>query len=144
MNSYNKSIEIRWSDLDPNFHVRHSVYYDMCAYVRMSFLTDYGLSAGVLTAHQIGPILFREECLFKREIKFGDIVSINLWLKQCSPSFSRWTMQHDIIIDTETIAAQVTVDGAWIDTARRKLTIPEVLVKQTFDQLPKSADFKWL
>jgi acyl-CoA thioester hydrolase len=144
VNSYNKSIEIRWSDLDPNFHVRHSVYYDMCAYVRMSFLTENGLSAPVLTAHQIGPILFREECLFKREIKFGDIVTISLCLKQCSPSFSRWTMLHDIIINTETIAAQITVDGAWIDTSRRKLTIPEVLVASTFEQLPKSADFKWL
>lgn len=143
-NQYIKPIEIRWSDLDPNFHVRHSVYYDMGAYVRMSFLNDYGLSAKVLTANNIGPILFREECVFKKEINFGDHVSINLFMKQCSPSFSRWTMQHEIMINTQIIAAVITVDGAWIDTNRRKLTIPEKLVSVTFDQLPKSSDFKWL
>ena len=142
--NYIKPVEIRWSDLDPNFHVRHSVYYDMGAYVRMSFLTDYGLSAKVLNDHHIGPILFREECLFKREINFGDSVSINLLLKQCSPTFSRWTMQHEILINNETVAAKITVDGAWIDTNRRKLTIPEKLVSTTFNLLPKSADFKWL
>ena len=26
--NYTKPVEIRWSDLDPNFHLRHSVYYD--------------------------------------------------------------------------------------------------------------------
>ena len=144
MTSYSKPVEIRWSDLDPNFHLRHSVYYDMGAYVRMCFLTDYGLGVGVLSQNNIGPILFREECLFKREIKFGDAVTINLWLLQCSPTYSRWTIQHQILIDNETVAALITVDGAWIDTARRKLTVPQALVTATFEQFPRSEDFKWL
>ena len=53
-------------------------------------------------------------------------------------------MQHEILINNETVAAKITVDGAWIDTNRRKLTIPEKLVSTTFNLLPKSADFKWL
>lgn len=144
VNTYSKPVEIRWSDLDPNFHVRHSVYYDMGAYVRMSFLTEHGLSAAVLTQHNIGPILFREECVFKKEINFGDVVSINLTIKQCSASYSRWTMQHEILINNTTVAAILTVDGAWLDLKRRKLTIPETLVTTTFEQLPKSTDFKWI
>ena len=51
MTSYIKPVEIRWSDLDPNFHVRHSVYYDMGAYIRMSFLTENGLNTAVLMQH---------------------------------------------------------------------------------------------
>ena len=144
MNHYSKTVEIRWSDLDPNFHVRHSVYYDMGAYVRMSFLTEYGLGAAVLQQHNIGPILFREECKFKREIKFGDRININLWLKQCSPSYSRWTIEHEILIDNETVAAIITVDGAWMDIVKRRLTIPETLVSPTFEQFPRREDFKWL
>ena len=144
MNNYSKPVEIRWSDLDPNFHVRHSVYYDMGAYVRMSFLTEYGLGVAVLQQHHIGPILFKEECRFKREIKFGDQVNINLWLKQCSPSYSRWTIEHEILIDNDTVAAIITVDGAWIDIVKRRLTIPETLVSPTFEQFPRREDFKWL
>ena len=142
--SYSKPVEIRWSDLDPNFHVRHSVYYDMGAYVRMSFLTEYGLSAHVMLQHNLGPILFREECVFKREIHFGDVITINLVLKQCSQTYSRWTMQHEIIKNGDIVAAVITVDGAWIDTAKRKLTVPTEFVTPTFEQLPRAEDFKWI
>lgn len=144
MIDYIKPVEIRWSDLDPNFHVRHSVYYDFGAYVRMSFLTEHGLSTGVLASSGIGPILFREECVFKREIRFGDIVTINAVLKQCSTSYSRWTMQHEIVKNGEVLSAIITVDGAWLDTTKRKLTIPSELVSPTFQKLPKAIDFKWL
>ena len=144
MEKYNKSVEIRWSDVDPNFHIRHSVYYDFGAYVRMCFLTENGLGASVLSQNNLGPILFREECLFKREIHFGDTVSINLLLKQCSSSYSRWTMQHHIIKNNEILSAIITVDGAWLDTQKRKLTVPTSIVTSTFEMLPKADDFIWL
>lgn len=73
---YTKKVEVRWSDLDPNFHLRHSVYYDWGAYVRMSFMTENGITPSLLQQYQIGPILFREECIFKREISFHDSVEL--------------------------------------------------------------------
>src|SRR3954469_14074290 len=82
--SYSKQVEVRWSDLDPNFHIRHSVYYDFGAFVRMSLLAEVGLTTEVLMQNQLGPILFREECVFKRELHFKDIVTINVVLKQCN------------------------------------------------------------
>lgn len=141
--SYSKTVEIRWADLDPNFHVRHSVYYDFGAYVRMSFLTEHGLGTDVLARLHLGPILFKEECLFKKEIAFGDAISINLVLLKSSPTYSRWTMQHEIVKNAETVAAIMTVEGAWMDTVRRRLTVPTEHVKATFEQLPKAANFEW-
>jgi acyl-CoA thioester hydrolase len=142
MTNYDKQLEIRWSDLDPNFHVRHSVYYDFGAFIRMSFLTEFGLSTEVLIKHQLGPILFREECLFKREIHFKDTVSINLVLKQCTATYSRWTMQHEIIKNGELVSAIITVDGAWMDTAKRKLTVPPSFVTPAMEKIPRTPDFK--
>lgn len=144
MKFYSKAVEIRWSDLDPNFHLRHSVYYDFGAYIRMCFLTENGLSTPVLVQHNLGPILFREECIFKREIHFNDSISINLVLKQCSSSYSRWTMQHEIIKNEDVVSAIITVDGAWMDLAKRKLTIPSAIVTPTFEQLPRAQDFAWI
>lgn len=144
MTTYKKNVEIRWSDLDPNFHLRHSVYYDFGAYVRMCFLTENGLSTSVLEQHNLGPILFREECIFKREVHFNDAISINLVLKQCSSSYSRWTMQHEIIKNESIISAIITVDGAWMDITKRKLTVPSAIVTPTFELLPRSEDFKWI
>lgn len=144
MQAYIKTVEIRWSDLDPNFHVKHSVYYDFGAFVRMSILTDYGLSAAVLIEHSLGPILFREECVFKREIQFGDVVTINLKLKKTSPNYSRWTFEHEIVKNGDTVAAIITVDGAWMDLSKRRLTVPSELVTKTFEQLPRANDFEWI
>ncbi len=57
--------EIRWSDIDPNFHVLHSGYYDYCANARLKILAENGVTMQAIQETHIGPILFREECVFK-------------------------------------------------------------------------------
>lgn len=130
---YFKLIDIRWSDLDPNFHLRHSAYYDFGAYCRVAFMSQNGLGPDVLLANNIGPILFREECVFKRELHFCDKVKINLQLTKTTPDFSRWTMIHEIWKNDIILAAIITVDGAWLDTGKRKLTVPPIDFKLVFD-----------
>ena len=141
MNSYIKPIEIRWSDLDPNFHLRHSVYYDFGAYIRFSFLEEHGLTSSFMVKHQFGPILFREECVFKREIRKDDVITIDVQLLKSRPDHSRWTIQHRIIKNGDEIAAIITVDGAWMDVVQRKLTVPPDTVKHVFEKMPKAEQF---
>lgn len=142
MERYSSTIDIRWADLDPNFHVLHSKYYDFGASSRISFLTDHGLGLPVLMEHQIGPILFREECVFKRELRFGDKVTVDLHLVKSTVNYSRWTIRHEIIKNESTLAAIITVDGAWLDTGTRKLMPLPDAFKKVFDLAPKSSDFK--
>ena len=66
------SVQIRWSDIDANLHLRHSVYYDWGAMCRMEFLNDHNLTIDVMNQLKVGPIIFREECVFRKEIKFID------------------------------------------------------------------------
>lgn len=141
MNVFSKHVEVRWSDMDPNFHLRHSVYYDWGAYLRLCFLTEHGLSPAVLQQLQIGPILFREECVFKREIVFADSIEVNLKLQKCRKDLSRWTMIHEVWKNTGILSAIVTVDGAWIDTKLRKLTVPPAFVQDGFAAIPKTENF---
>ena len=141
MNNFSKNIEIRWADLDPNFHVLHSKYYDFGAYCRMAFLVENGLTPVVMMKHHFGPIIFREECVFKREIIFGDAVSVNVKLAKVSTDFGKWTMVHEIYKNAETLAALITIDGAWMDTAARKLTVPPQEVINLFDIAPKTNTF---
>jgi len=144
MTDYRKKTEIRWSDLDPNFHLRHSVYYDWGAFVRMSFLTEHGLTPDILQQYQTGPILFREEALFKKEIHFGDKVEVTLKLAKCKQNISRWTMVHEIWKNGNILSAIITIDGAWIDMEKRKLTTPPGLFKEVFEQIPKAESFEWI
>lgn len=141
MQSYTKTIEIRWSDLDPNFHLRHSSYYDMGAYIRMCFLQDVGITPLVMLQHHIGPIIFREECLFKKEIKFGDKVSINLFLDKYSSDLSKWVMKHEIWKNENALSASLTIEGAWMDTRLRKIIAPPEMFKSGFEKIPKTPAF---
>ena len=96
MTDYFKQIEIRWSDLDPNFHLRHSAYYDFGAYCRISFMNEHGLTLQLTIHNHIGPVIFREKCVFKRKIKFRHEVKINLTMGKATQDFSRWTMVHEV------------------------------------------------
>lgn len=143
MNSFTRNIQVRWSDLDPNFHVRHSVYYDFGAYLRICYLNEHGVNSSFMNQNNFGPILFREECIFKRELKLDDVVAIDLQLVKARADFSRWTIKH-IITRNDEHAATLIMDGAWIDTARRKLTIPPQLAHSSFEAMPRAADFEWI
>ncbi len=100
-----------------------------------------GITPAVLSEQHIGPIIFREECVFKKEIKFGDDISINVKLDKCTKDFSRWTMQHEIWKADEKLCAVITVDGAWMDTQLRKLTIPGQQIAASFETAPKTDNF---
>jgi acyl-CoA thioester hydrolase len=129
-----QTAEVRWADLDPNFHVLHSKYYDYCANARMNVLQQNGITMQAVQQHNCGPILLREEAVFKREIKYGDNLEIRLALKSHTPDFTRWTFINEIWKNPETLAAIVTVDGAWLDTVNRKLMVPPQLFIDAFNQ----------
>jgi len=144
MKEYSSSLQVRWSDLDPNFHVRHSVYYDWGAQCRVAFLDEFGLTAAVMQELRFGPILFREECVFRREIRSSDDIRINLRLIKARQDYSRWSIQHEIIKGDDTVCAVLTVDGAWMDVVRRKLASPPEKVHDVFLLMPKGEGFEWI
>jgi acyl-CoA thioester hydrolase len=143
MGKYSLPIQIRWSDLDPNFHLRHSVYYDWAAMCRVNYLTEHGLTPAVMQRLHFGPIIFREEAVFRKEIKYGDSINISLKLVKGRRDYSRWTIVHEVIKNEDTLCAVVTIDGAWMNVLERKLFIPQAEVIQVFQQMPLDENFEW-
>ena len=142
MDNFIVPIQIRWSDIDQNRHLRHSAYYDYGAMVRMTFLNQHGLTTEKMEELQIGPIVFREEAHFKREIKLEDKISVNVELVAARKDYSRWKLVHSFIRDDNTLLATINMDGAWLDLSKRKLADPPSLAKEIFGQFPKSKDFQ--
>ncbi len=141
MERLNLPIQIRWTDIDANRHLRHSAYYDYGAIARMNFFIQHELTTKHFEESGIGIILFREEALFKREIVYEDNVTIDITLTKASNDFSRWSIRHHIHKNDDHLAAIINVDGAWIDLTKRKLAAPDDLVKKVFSAIPRSEDF---
>ncbi|MEO6914283.1 MAG: acyl-CoA thioesterase [Chitinophagaceae bacterium] len=143
MTSWSKEFEVRWADLDPNFHLRHSVYYDFGAAMRVDMLSEFGITPAFMRQHQLGPIILREECVFLKEISSGDRVSVDVHLLKARRDYSRWTFVHHIFKNDTVISAKLTIDGAWLNTEIRKLTVPPIEVLETFKSIPTAEDFAW-
>ena len=144
MENYSRQIQVRWSDIDQNRHLRHSVYYDFGAFIRITFLSEHGLTSAKLEELNIGPVIFREEAIFKREISLEDLVTINVELVSSTSDYSRWSLRHNFIKAGGVLAAVLNLDGAWIDITKRKLTTPGEAIKIAFDAFPKSPDFRMI
>ena len=140
MNTYSKTFELRWADVDANQHVMHSKYYELGAHTRMSFFITHGCTLDIMNELKIGPILFREECIFKKEINAGDIVTVNLLLTKCRRDGSRWSAKHEMKKADGTLAAVLYADLAWMDVMARKLTAPAIAA-DIIEQMPKADDF---
>jgi len=144
MEKFIKEVQLRWSDLDPNYHLRHSIYYDWGAFCRIEFLNERGLNGVIMQRLGFGPILFREECVFRKEIRQGDKITIDLSLLKAKRNYSRWSIHHVIRKNEDVVSAMLTVDGAWINTIERKLAIPPPEVENVFSQMPVDENFQWL
>ena len=143
MKKFIKEIQLRWSDLDPNVHWRHSVYYDWGAFCRIEFLREFDLTAHLMQELHFGPILFREECLFKKEIHLTDKITISTCMAKMRNDGSHFTIQHLFTNEKGKRCALLTVDGAWIDTELRKLAHPvPAVVTEVMNLFPRGEGFE--
>jgi acyl-CoA thioester hydrolase len=127
----------RWADMDPNGHMRHSAYADYAADQRVVLLAQWGFDLKTFAQRRLGPILFREETKFLKEIHIGEEIQVDSQLASVSEDGSRWTIVHRITKADGRLAATVTVDGAWLDLDRRKLTVPPVELVTAFASMPR-------
>lgn len=143
MNTYSKIYEVRWADLDPNRHLRHSVYLDYAAQVRVALFSDYGLPIDEIAKTELGPILFREEIKYLREVNGMDKITIYCELRWMYKDGSRWSFFHQMFKNGDTPVAELTVDGAWLDLLSRKLSTPSDKVMEIMKQFPMAKNFEW-
>lgn len=130
MENFRHKIYTRWADCDPNTHVRHSAYYDYAADTRIRYFAKIGYDARKMKQLGIGPILFKESCSFIKEIQPGAAIIINLLKDGITEDGSRWQLHHELFNEADQKVAHITINGAWMDLNRRKLTKPPIeLVK---------------
>ncbi len=141
--SFSRTIQIRWADIDANRHLRHSAYYDYGAALRMMLLNENGLTTQKLEELKMGPILFREEAVFRREIKLEDVITVDVALVKASTNYARWSLRHNFLKSDGSLAAIINIDAAWMDLIKRKLTTPNEFILNIFERIPKTADFQF-
>jgi acyl-CoA thioester hydrolase len=137
---FSMPIALRWADLDPNGHVRHSVYYDWGAMARIAYLDGRGVGLAWMAKNQIGPVLFREEARFLHEVRWGDQLQIDLSLAAASNDGRKWRMRHRILRGADVVTT-IEIDGAWLDLRARRIVVPPDDIVRAFAGVARADDF---
>lgn len=122
--------------------MRHSAYNDYAAESRVRLFNAYGLSLIEFNKLNIGPVLFREETDFFKEITLSDDISVELLLKGFTENGERFKMQHKIYRGDGKLAAEINIYAAWMDLKKRKLTGAPKMIMDVLNQLDKTEDFE--
>jgi len=140
--SFSVGFTSRWADFDPNNHMRHSAYTDYAAEARVRMFNEYGLNLIEFNKLNIGPILFREETIFRREIRLSEDIRVEVFLKGISENGERFKFSHKIFKTEGSLAAEVEIYGAWLDLKTRKLTKPPKIVLEALKDIERTENFE--
>ena len=139
--SYQVEFTTKWSDFDPNRHMRHTAYNDYAAEARVRYFSHAGFPVDTIAKDGIGPVLFSEYTSFKKEIHIGENIFINAKLLGLSTDQRKWKIRHEVFNQTGKLSAIIDVYGAWIDLHKRKLTALPDKYKTLFNQMDKADDY---
>jgi acyl-CoA thioester hydrolase len=140
--SYQVTFATKWSDFDPNRHMRHTAYNEYAAEVRVRYFAEQNFSIKEFTKYNLGPILFTEETSFRKEIHIGENISVNIKVSGLSANNERWKIVHEVFNEAGKLSAVIKVYGAWIDLTKRKLIAPPKEAKDLFLNAVKTDDFE--
>ena len=141
---YSKQYEIIWANLDPNMHLRHTSYNDYAAQTRLSYFIEKGLSLEEFQKAGIGPVLFREDTRFLKEVRISETILITCEIIGLRKDTSRWNIFHRIFKKDGVLAATIQVEGAWLDLKLRKLAVPSRAIAEKILGLTRSPEFQWI
>lgn len=133
--------QVMWAQIDANMHLRHSAYADFAAQARLNMMEQLGLKPSTLLRRKIGPILFREESIYLKEVGLDAHIRVTCEMTRCRADGSRWSIRHEVYRSDDVKAAVINVDGAWIDMEQRKLTALPDDMNHLFLTTPRSSDF---
>lgn len=144
MTTFTATCEVRWADLDPNDHARHTAFLDWATHARLAAFASRGLVGAVFQELGVSPVIFREEADYLREVSGGDTVTVSFEFTGGSADWKHWRIRHQLWRRDKVACATVVVRGAWLDTRARRVVAPPELIASACAALPLSADFETL
>lgn len=141
---YLKEFEIRWSDVDANWHLANSAYVNFMSHTRMGFLMELGFNQKTMAQHSLGPVVFYEHIYYFKEAFFGKPVKVSLELLGVSEDGKFFKFHHNFYDAKGINFAHCEILGAWIDLKSRSLTgLPEEFLT-AFSKVDKADGYKTL
>jgi len=124
--------------------VNYAAFIDAAGDLRYHFFTEHGFPPERFEQLGVGPVYTAINAQFLREVRMGESVTITFALTGLSPQGARWRVHHDVLKSNGKKAVSIEVEGAILDLSARKPILPTPELLQTFNLIPRAADFEVL
>jgi acyl-CoA thioester hydrolase len=88
--------------------------------------------------------MMREEIRYRREVRFGDAVVVDVRCAGLSDDGSHWRVHQDVRRPDGKEAVVLTIQGGWIELDTRRLVAPPPELAAVLGSLPRTRDFETL
>jgi acyl-CoA thioester hydrolase len=132
---------VAWGDLDANQHMRNTAYLDYAAQSRFLFLASQGFSPESFRRHRMGPVVFRDEVEYRRELKHLETFTLTLELAAMSEDGAKFVLENTFTDARGRPAALVRSDAAWFDLEARRVASPPAGLLEAMNRMPRTAGF---
>src|ERR1700738_5362018 len=75
-NTYEKSFEIRFDEIDFIGHLHNTRYLEYCSHTRYCHFVEQGSDLRRMGEHGIGAVSLTEEIRYRREVRLGDPINV--------------------------------------------------------------------
>lgn len=134
-------VQAAWSDMDFNRHMGNAAYLDLCTTVRMMHFAEQGVAMAEFERLKVGPVVFRDEIDYHREVHLLERLSVTLGLLGTSADGSHFRLRNEIWKSGGVRAATVVSTGGWLDVGTRRLVQPPAAIRAALDVLPRLEPF---
>jgi acyl-CoA thioester hydrolase len=128
--NFSQQFTVKWSDCDPNRHLRGTVYLDYADHTRFAYLQYMGITNEKMKELHVGPVIFNVSASYKKEAHLMEVLTVHCKLEYMSEDGRKWAITHEITNEKAEIVCVVKAEGAWLDLINRKITIPPIIFKE--------------
>lgn len=124
MKNFEKTYLVKWSDVDPNKHLRGSAYLDFTDHTRINFMESKGLSVDMLIKLNVGFVLTSTSIEYKREVLMNEVIRVDYHIDYFSEDYRKYGATHQIFKEDGKLACMIKIEGFWIDLKSRRVAAP--------------------
>ncbi|HKK89059.1 MAG TPA: acyl-CoA thioesterase, partial [Saprospiraceae bacterium] len=126
---HTQQFQVRWGDLDPNFHLRGTVYLDYCDHTRMAYFAEQAMPIAEWQKNGYGPVILEQSIQYLKEVTGSASIEVRLFLDRIDREKIIY-FNHEILGKNDMVHARAQVVVGILSLNQRKLIeIPNKLLE---------------
>ncbi|MGA8603826.1 MAG: thioesterase family protein [Thermoplasmata archaeon] len=139
---YEQRFRVSWGHVDGNAHMANTAFLDRAADTRLLFFAEHGFPAARFLSERIGPVIGREELVYRKELRLLDEFAVSLEMVGLSADGVRFEICNTFLNGAGELTATVTSEGVWFDLDQRRPRAPPPELDSVQREMPRSERFK--